>query len=231
MTEQQHADLSAQNIQAWDTLYGNTPETRVWGEAPIGFLPAFMHHVRPHIQTGDRILDAGAGEGRNLDVLLDTPGDVYACDASQNALNKLAERLQGRICCVRCVLSELPFEPDFFRFVLLSDVMETLPEPGPVLREIYRVLLPGGMFLCNIPGHEDNIADIDMTPLEREGYLYQDQYYYKFRGEAEAVRLLEKSGFDVVVNELFSWKEEPHPGYRDREHEHTSRIFLVRKRR
>lgn len=45
----------------------------------------------------------------------------------------------------------LPFAEGSYDTVVLSDVLEHLPEPQPLLREIARVLVPGGRLLMNLP--------------------------------------------------------------------------------
>jgi SAM-dependent methyltransferase len=51
-----------------------------------------------------------------------------------------------------CDLSQpLPFEPDRFDTIILSDVLEHMPEPELLWREMTRVLAPGGKIIMNVP--------------------------------------------------------------------------------
>lgn len=53
---------------------------------------------------------------------------------------------------VRCDISkELPFQDSSFDTVLLSDVLEHIPFPQNTLREVTRILRPGGSALINVP--------------------------------------------------------------------------------
>src|SRR5262245_42335292 len=117
--------LSAANRQAWDTLYGKTTQ-RVWGDRPIGFLPEYAPEIRAHLNGTSRVLDAACGEGRNLECLLRLEADVYACDSSRHALEKLPSWIRERVTSQVCDLNGLPFERAFFDFVLATDVIETL---------------------------------------------------------------------------------------------------------
>ncbi len=51
-----------------------------------------------------------------------------------------------------CDLSQpLPFGPDRFDTIILSDVLEHIPEPALLWREMTRVLKPGGKIVMNVP--------------------------------------------------------------------------------
>jgi len=228
VTENDAGEMSANNIRAWDELYGET-DLPIWGHEPIGFLEKIMDQVGPQFSPQSKVLDAATGEGRNLEMLLRTKSIVHACDASANALAKLDSSLRNKIRCIRCNLMALPFMNDSFAFVLLSDVLETLPHPEAVLDNINRILEPGGLFLCNIPGCDDGISGIDMTQLPDGDYLYKNRYYYRFYDEHQAIELLEKSGFTAISIDTCKWTEPPHPRFRNNPHEHTSRIYLCKK--
>lgn len=223
-----HASMRKENVDAWDALYGSTTGP-VWGSSSVGFLEEFVEMIRPEL-TGARILDAGAGEGRNLPALRGLAGLVMACDGSSHALSKLAEQHKADVAgIVRCALEDLPFQAGSFDMVLLSDVMETLPGPEHALRSIYAVLRPGGLLLCNIPDMDDGVAGVEMTDAPNGAYYYRGRYYYVFRSEDDAVHLLRECGFRDVARRTCRWRESPHPMFRQAEHEHVSRVFLLRK--
>lgn len=51
-----------------------------------------------------------------------------------------------------CDLSQpLPFDADRFDTIVLSDVLEHIPEPDRLWREMTRVLAPGGKVIMNVP--------------------------------------------------------------------------------
>jgi SAM-dependent methyltransferase len=220
--------LSRQNKAAWDALYGSTSDL-VWGSQPIGFLETFLPQLRATLPPHACILDAGTGEGRNLSQLLTLSERVYGCDASPNAVAKIPAALGDRIQTAVCDLGAMPFEDQMFDFILLADVVETLPNPQPILQELARILRPGGLLLCNIPGFEDSIAEVDMAELGENQYLYQGRYFYRFVQPEDAIALLHSCGFQVVHHQLCSWIEAAHPEFRHDSHSHSSYVFLVTK--
>ncbi|GAB1489247.1 hypothetical protein MASR2M8_17000 [Opitutaceae bacterium] len=221
----QAPDLNARNKSAWETLYASTPES-IWGREPVGFLQAFLP-TASSLPPGD-VLDAAAGEGRNLGLLLTLGRAVTACDASASALAKIPAALAGSVRTVTCDLANVPLPDASFAFILFCDVIETLPDPVPVLRELSRLLVPGGLLLVNIPGSDDGVAGVDMQPAG-PGWLYQEKYYYRFYEPAETDALLAQTSLVRVQEETFEWVEHPHPHFRPSAHTHRSRILLARR--
>jgi SAM-dependent methyltransferase len=220
-------ELSERNKNAWSRLYRSTPRL-VWGNHPVGFLEPFLAEDLAAGRKFPRVLDAAGGEGRNLPVLARLAGELTLCDASASALEKIPAALAPKVRRVQCDLAKTPFADGAFDFVLLCDVVETLPEPIPALRELHRILVPGGALVCNIPGPEDEVAGVEMTPLGPNRYLYHSEFFYQFLEKQEAVRLLASADFAVERQQLMHWEEEAHPEFRGSVHQHTSRVFLAR---
>lgn len=218
-------DLNARNKSAWEALYASTPES-IWGREPVGFLAPFLPDPAT-LPPGD-VLDAAAGEGRNLPPLLALGRPVIACDASASALAKIPAPLAGAVRTLTCDLARVPLPEASCAFILVSDVIETLPDPEPVLSELARLLVPGGLLLANIPGSDDGVAGIDMRPAG-PGWLYQEKYYYRFYDRAEAARLLARAGLASVRDEICEWIEHPHPHFRATAHAHRSQVLLARR--
>lgn len=220
--------LGRRNSEAWEALYRSTRES-VWGLDPLPFVPAMLRRIGAELQPGARALDAGAGEGRHLPALLATGAEVTGVDYSPSALAKVESGLRARVYLARCDLGSLPFADASFDLALSVDVVETLVEPDIVLREMARVLRPGGWLVCNIPGDEDEISGIDMAPVGADAFLFQGSFFYRFLPQAEATRLLEGAGLRVSAVEAWSWSEPPHPNFRDEAHRHTSRVFVAQR--
>jgi SAM-dependent methyltransferase len=218
-------DSSEQYKKAWDDLYGAT-ERLVWGRRPIPFLEEFLAIAARRLTPGSRVLDAGAGEGRNVAALQRTRAAVWACDWSARGLRKLQAVTGGRVGCTRCDLGALSFRDATFDLVLLTDVIETLPDPDPVLAEAARVLKAGGMLLCNIPGCGDPISAAEMRPTGEVGCLDRGTYFYHFIDADAAGDILCRHGFTIAASGARAWRERPHPGFRGYEHEHVSNVFL-----
>lgn len=98
---------------------------------------------------GLRVLDVGGGPGR-MAAPLSHHHQVTLCDLSQDMLRLARERSGGE---VRRLLAadarRLPFATGSFDVALCIDVLPHLPDPGPALRELRRVLAPGGTLIVD----------------------------------------------------------------------------------
>ncbi len=212
-------------IDAWDRLYGETHDL-VWGLQPSPFLHKIIRCWDNKLTANSKILDAGTGEGRNLPLLMETGAELFACDASENALRKLSALFNDEIHITQCELDKTPFDDNFFEIILMNDVFETLPDPYPIMLEMTRLLSPDGQIICNIPSEDDSVSTDCMQPLNDCGALYMNKYFYKFWNEDDAIEVFEKCGLKVVMSKLYSWTEEAHPGFRAKTHNHTSCVLV-----
>lgn len=102
--------------------------------------------------TGCRsILDVGSGAGQILGHLLKRTGaatNLVAFDLSHHMLRRARARLRSRRpSYVVGDLTQLPFADNSFDCITCGWVIEHLPDPRPGLRELARVLQPGGRLL------------------------------------------------------------------------------------
>jgi len=97
------------------------------------------------------ILDAGCGNGRYSRFLLaeaDADASITGFDYSQQMLQRARKRLQNnRVTQVAADLTRLPFPDTCFDAIVCGWVLEHLPDPRPGLRELARVMRPGGKLL------------------------------------------------------------------------------------
>lgn len=88
----------------------------------------------------------------------------------------------------------LPFGDDSFDTVVLSDVLEHLPEPWRLVREIGRILAPGGHAFVNVPF----LYGIHESP--HDYYRFTEFAIRRFAAEAGlAVKLLVPTGGSLHV--------------------------------
>jgi SAM-dependent methyltransferase len=104
-----------------------------------------------HLRTSGAeltILDVGCGTGANA-VEMATYGDVVACDRSLDALGFAATRGVRTLCAAAA--PDLPFSTGAFDIVTAFDIIEHVEDDARFLRELERVLAPGGALAIHVP--------------------------------------------------------------------------------
>lgn len=107
------------------------------------------------IPKGGRALDLGSGCGMTTSGLLQDYVEIYGINPAEDEMvvaQKInQEQHEGKINFCLALGEQLPFPDNFFELVVAADVIEHVVDPKAVLREIERVLKPGGMLLANSP--------------------------------------------------------------------------------
>jgi len=111
--------------------------------------------------AGDRLLDLGCGEGRHsITAYLKGQVTVVGLDLSLTDLGTATARFKefedpaddNRAVSFTCASGlRLPFRDNSFDKVICAEVLEHIPDYQSVLREIKRVLKPGGKFAASVP--------------------------------------------------------------------------------
>jgi ubiquinone/menaquinone biosynthesis C-methylase UbiE len=124
---------------SWDS----TPRT----EEDLRWRVAARYQLERSFYAGKLVLDAGAGAGDQSRWLLDSGAEgVVSIDLS-DAISVAAKKLASRAnwVGVRGDITRLPFEADGFDFVYCEGVIQHTRDSAVTVRELCRVLRPGGM--------------------------------------------------------------------------------------
>jgi ubiquinone/menaquinone biosynthesis C-methylase UbiE len=99
-----------------------------------------------HIGAGDRLLDVGCGTGAASRSAASVAASVVGIDLSLEMIRK-AQQMADGFANVHFEIADsehLPFEDGAFTAVLCSNSFHHYPDPARAVREMARVLAPGG---------------------------------------------------------------------------------------
>lgn len=132
-----------------------------------------------------KILDIGSGTGANLVHMQNSLPDAHIIGLDSNKICRDACEKKG-FKIISGTADHLEFSDDAFDLVTMLDVMEHLEYPEDSLKEIRRVIRPGGKIILTVPalqmlwGAHDEIS-----------------HHYRRYERSEVIRLLEENGFRV----------------------------------
>jgi len=132
------------------------------------------------------ILDAGCGTGYNIQHYEKRGHRVFSFDVSEDALAGVRKRGVRRVC--QASVTHIPYRSDAFDLVVSFEVVDQLEADGALeaLREMHRVLRPGGSLYIRLPAFEwmRSSHDADIATAHR---------YTK----PELVGMLRRAGFEI----------------------------------
>ena len=106
----------------------------------------------PRFERNGRVLEVGCGNGVFLSYLKHHGWDVVGVDMSAKAAAIAKERFNIDIFAGR--IENVTFEAESFDIVVMSHVIEHLPDPGGTLWRVARLLKPHGRLYVETPNYE-----------------------------------------------------------------------------
>jgi SAM-dependent methyltransferase len=137
-----------------------------------------------------RVLDLGCGMGGFLDGLVKLGAEgvqVHPSDVDLESLSKCSER--GHPTGVVSSGTSLPYRDASFDLVCMFDAIEHCPDDHAVMREVARVLKPGGSIFVSVPAYQFLYANNDRVA----------QHYRRYT-RGMLTRVFEGAGLEVERN-------------------------------
>jgi ubiquinone/menaquinone biosynthesis C-methylase UbiE len=156
-----------------------------------------------------RVVEIGAGTGLNLAHYPDTIEELILTEPGQSMAGRLRARLREAGLgneVVRAEAESLPFADQSVDTVVSTIVLCTVRDPNQALREVARVLRPGGelLFIEHVRSDSERLA------------RWQDRLMRPWRRVAlgchcnrRTVDLLRAHGFELVELRHESWRDAP----------------------
>ncbi|OIO26077.1 hypothetical protein AUJ14_02945 [Candidatus Micrarchaeota archaeon CG1_02_55_22] len=140
-----------------------------------------------------RILDVGCAAGFFVKTAKEGGWDAYGVEPSRWLAewgnNNLGLNLKSG------TLEEAAYPNNYFDVVTLWDVLEHVPDAAATLKEIHRILKPGGLVVVNYPNIGSNLAKV----FGRKWWFLLSVHLYYFTPHT-IKKMLEHNGYEMVVH-------------------------------
>jgi ubiquinone/menaquinone biosynthesis C-methylase UbiE len=157
-------------------------------------------------RRGERVLDVATGGGHTALAFAGIARRVIAYDLTEPMLQAARGHVRGRgaanVEFVAGDAAALPFDDGAFDVVTCRTAAHHFPDVAGAVRQIHRVLRPGGsLLLQDILGHDDAEANAFILEVERR----RDPSHVRSYRMAEWKAFLRASGL-TVIEEFLIWK-------------------------
>lgn len=223
-------------VPRWDEAYGEDhlkEQQNLWGDPPVPYAATAAELFR---QNNSRVVvDLPCGDGRNLEPLAHGASVLLGGDTSLTAM-AIAERVAAR---AGIDAKTIFVKMDAFGTGLLDnsvdgifcwDLLGHLTNVTEALKELYRVLRPGGLMVANMWTMNDcQTSDPDIREIAPKEYIDHFGFYCRFYDTEDLTALLSAAGMRAESIVTKHWTEPPHADYRTYTHDHESLAFTIRK--
>lgn len=147
-----------------------------------------------------KIVDLGCGNGRTLEHIYKPEWDCWGIDYVPEAINQAKKKMGRKITFVVGDMTQTGLSSKSFDVVYSCGAFEHLDFPK--FDEPYRLLKPGGLFLCTLTNGTRGKVETDFCIQNDTGKndaIWGKQWEWEFPKE-EWIKMLESSGFEVIYS-------------------------------
>lgn len=109
--------------------------------------------------------------------------------------------LNSPLADVKADICDLPFKSDTYDFILCNHVLEHIPDDTQAMRELYRILKPGGTAILQIP------QDLSLEKTFEDDSITSRKERARIFGQYDHVRVYGRDYFDKLRSIGFNVKE------------------------
>jgi 2-polyprenyl-3-methyl-5-hydroxy-6-metoxy-1,4-benzoquinol methylase len=135
-------------------------------------------------------LDIGCGTGGMLKIAKEFGWNIYGCDISKSVI-KMAKKYSKVNKIYLGDITKCKFQDSFFDFITMNHVIEHLVNLNNQIKEIERILKPGGIIFIRCPNYKNIRCFWDRKKIIKQEHV-------NYFTNKDLIRLFEKHNFKVI---------------------------------
>jgi 2-polyprenyl-3-methyl-5-hydroxy-6-metoxy-1,4-benzoquinol methylase len=194
--QQDRSYIYGENYAAWGASIDDKKEKKI-SIAKKMACESQIKSIKKYLKGSEiRILDIGAGNGYLMECASELGFDAWGTEISSHSADICEKKFPGKIHLG--TISGAGYQDRFFDVVFLTDVLEHLPDPLQSMKEIKRILKPGGYLLIISP----NSGSATRKILGKNWFQYKHEHvlYYNRRSLKYLLDLFNLSLLDFKNN-------------------------------
>ena len=101
---------------------------------------------------------------------------------------------------IKIDITNIEFNDNYFDYIFCFHVLEHIPDDKKAIKELYRVLKPGGTAYLAVPLGSKFLEDLSITDPQERLRLYLQEDHVRLYNIATLTKRLEDVGFTVVLS-------------------------------
>ena len=125
--------------------------------------------------------------------------DYFPCDLHPNIYN-----YEGKTTVKKADITDIPFEDNYFDFILCNHVLEHIPNDALAMSELYRVMKPNGVGIFQVPidyNRDKTYEDFSITSKKGRLKAFGRRDHVRWYGNDYKDRLA-NAGFEVMEDDF-----------------------------
>jgi ubiquinone/menaquinone biosynthesis C-methylase UbiE len=160
-------ELFTKTVDDWARFYDDQNPPTLTAQNLVSRMRFTLEMLGAAVQPGSKVLDVGCGAGQLVAELNRRGYEAWGVDISEAMVNHAREQYESDRFRVADI-EQLPFSDNSFDGIVCLGVLEYLNQDDAALREMWRVLKPGGRAIITTPS--------SICP-----FYYMDRLYQKIR--------------------------------------------------
>ena len=192
------SDVVTQHKKYYETYWSAGRQT--FSGSNQGYAPNLRRWMSEEVQdlpNNSPVLEVGCGDASFTTDLAKHFSQVTAIDISAGQIAENAARFPTITFRQHDVSEPFPFDDASFEVVWCSEVLEHLFDPAFALREMRRILKPGGRLLVTVPYH-GRFKNILIALFNWDEHFVPSNPHIRFYTNRSLSRMVEAAGFRSI---------------------------------